>query len=99
MLMKLKSIEPTPSPNSMKLNLDEALPSGVRKTYTPDQSSLAPVIIRKLLAIPGVKSLFHASDFIAVDRKPNADWQQILTAAREVFGSENASARRCSRRR
>ena len=31
--MKLVSIEPTPNPNSMKLNLDESLPKGVSRTY------------------------------------------------------------------
>ena len=36
MHMKLVSIEPTPNPNSMKLNLDESLPKGVSRTYTAE---------------------------------------------------------------
>ncbi len=31
--MKLISIEPTPSPNTMKLNVDEQLPAGKKYTY------------------------------------------------------------------
>ncbi|MFD2614289.1 conserved virulence factor C family protein [Paenibacillus gansuensis] len=90
--MKIVSIEPTPSPNTMKLNLDEALPQGARRTFTPDQASAAPELIRRLLAVDGVKSVFQAADFIAVDRRPNADWPAILAAAGEIFGGEGAAA-------
>jgi len=30
--MKIRSVEPTPSPNVMKLNVDETLPPGERRT-------------------------------------------------------------------
>jgi hypothetical protein len=70
----------------MKLNLDEALPAGARYTFTAAQASEAPEYARRLLAIPGVKSVFHTADFIALDRLPKGDWQAILHAAREVLG-------------
>src|SRR5712671_4309789 len=66
--MKLVSIEPTPNPNSMKLNLDESLPKGMSRTYTIEDSAERPDFIAKLLSVPGVKSLFHMADFIAVQR-------------------------------
>jgi hypothetical protein len=84
--MNIISIEPTPSPNSMKLNMSEALPAGVRKTYTQEQSADAPTYIQKLLAVQGVKSIYHAADFLALDRTPKGDWQFILAEARKVFG-------------
>lgn len=91
--MRLISIEPTPSPNSMKLNLDESLPAGARYTFTAEQAAQAPDYARKLLAIPGVKSLYHAADFIALDRTPKGDWQAILSAARDALGeAEGATA-------
>lgn len=92
--MKLLSIEPTPSPNTMKLNIDETLPQGVRRTYTADSGHIetAPQLIRTLLAIPGVRSVFCTANFISVDRKGNADWQAILAAAREAFGGDAADA-------
>lgn len=83
--MKLLSIEPTPSPNTMKLNVDEKLKPGERYTYT--DAAAAPGLIARLLAIPGVKSVFRTADFIAVDRRPNADWAAILNDVREVFGA------------
>src|SRR6185295_17200582 len=64
--MKLVSIEPTPNPNSMKLNLAESLPKGASRTYTTADQGDCPDYIARLLEVPGVKSLFHMADFIAV---------------------------------
>jgi hypothetical protein len=83
--MNIVSIEPTPSPNSMKINLDESLPDHVRMTYTTDQKEQAPELIRQLLDIAGVAEVFHTSDFLALERKPKGDWQSILADVREVF--------------
>ncbi|MGE7272919.1 virulence factor [Brevibacillus panacihumi] len=90
--MKLLSIEPTPSPNVMKLNVDERLPDGVQRVYTKEKAENVPDLMAKLLAIDGVVSLFHTADFLALERKSNADWQKILTQAREILhaGSEMA---------
>ncbi len=88
--MRILFIEPTPSPNSMKVNLDVRLPDGLRLTYTSDDiTEQTPDHIRRLLDIPGVASVFHAADFIAVDREPKADWQAILSAVRQVYGQDN----------
>lgn len=86
--MKLLSIEPTPSPNSMKLNVDEKLAPSIRRNYQAEQADQAPPLIARLLRIPGVKGVFHTADFLALDRKGNADWAVILQAVREVFGDE-----------
>lgn len=95
--MKLISIEPTPSPNSMKLNVDEPLPRGLRQTYTKKEASSAPEPLRSLLAIEGVRSIFRTADFIALDRVSNADWARILADARsllqgDIEGSDDAAA-------
>ncbi len=85
--MKIKLIEPTPSPNTMKLHLDETLESGIRKTYTLENERSAPPIVARLLHIEGVKSVFHTADFMAIDRKGGADWPAILSGVQEVFGT------------
>ncbi|OPA74148.1 virulence factor [Paenibacillus selenitireducens] len=90
--MKIISIEPTPSPNSMKLHLDESLAAGVRKTYTSENERSAPGFIQKMLAIPGVKSVFHTADFVAIDRHPRGDWAQILGEVRDLFGASEGDA-------
>lgn len=90
--MRIISIEPTPSPNTMKVNVSEQLPGGQRATYTAGNSSAAPDYIRRLLSIPGVKSVFRAADFIAVDRTPKGDWQAILAQVREALGDGETPA-------
>ena len=84
--MKLKAIEPTPSPNSMKLIIDQTLPDRETFHYKKDDAEKAPPLLKQLLLIEGVKSLYHVADFIALDRIPNLSWEQILPKVREVFG-------------
>lgn len=83
--MKLISIEPTPSPNSMKLNVDEMLPRGRRLTYKSSEASEAPELLQQLLGIKGVRSLFRTADFIALDRISGADWSAILAEAGQIL--------------
>ncbi|GGH39081.1 virulence factor [Paenibacillus segetis] len=90
--MKIVFIEPTPSPNSMKLHLDESLAPGIRKTYNQDNERSAPAWISRLLNIPGVKSVFHTADFVALDRKGNADWAAILSQVQEQFGQDTVES-------
>ncbi|MCZ8523244.1 MULTISPECIES: conserved virulence factor C family protein [Paenibacillus] len=86
--MPIVSIEPTPSPNTMKINMSESLPGGIRETYNREQAAEAPTPeLQRLLAIDGVKAFYRAADFIAVDRLPKGDWGQILAAVREVLGT------------
>ncbi|NBI29024.1 conserved virulence factor C family protein [Chengkuizengella marina] len=88
--MKIISIEPTPSPNSMKINIDESLPTGIRKTYTSENKENAPELMKQILDIEGVISIFHTVDFLAVDRVPNADWKKILEQVKDIFGEGQA---------
>jgi len=83
--VKLVSIETTPNPNSMKLNLDERLAKGVAITYTHENTGDCPGYIEKILAIPGVSSVFRVEDFMAIQRKPTAGWEDILSQARAVL--------------
>ena len=57
--MKLVYIEPTPNPNSMKINLDESLAAGIKYTFTQQDQRNYPAYAKKILAIPGVVSLPH----------------------------------------
>lgn len=84
--MKIKAIEPTPSPNTMKVVLTEALPDGARSNYKKGQEEGVPPVIRRILDIEGVKGVYHVADFLAVERHGKTDWQDILPKVREVFG-------------
>ncbi len=84
--MKIKSIEPTPSPNTMKVLLSEELPSGKSNNYKKETASEAPQIIRDILAIEGIKGVYHVADFLAVERNSKFDWKDLLTQVRKSFG-------------
>jgi len=86
--MKLLSIEPTPNPNSMKLLLDEALQKGTSITYQVESKAHYPEIVQRLLEIPGVKSLYRCLDFMSMQRLPSADWEALLTQARQILSAE-----------
>ncbi|WP_408006199.1 conserved virulence factor C family protein [Pseudalkalibacillus sp. A8] len=86
--MNLRGIEPTPSPNTMKLIVDKALPSGKNMNFKADQKEEAPEPLDQLLALEGVKGLYYVADFIALERNPKHDWKVILPKARQVFGEE-----------
>src|SRR2546427_10712677 len=83
--VKFLSIETKTNPNSMKLNLDERLAKGVAITYTHENRGDCPAYIEKILAIPGVSSVFRLADFMAIQRKPTAEWDDILSRARVVL--------------
>jgi hypothetical protein len=84
--MRILSIEPTPSPNTMKIILDETLPGGKSNNYTKTTMESAPENIKRLLEIEGVKGVYHVADFLALERNPKVDWKVILPQVRAVFG-------------
>lgn len=86
--MKIISIEPTPSPNVMKCNLDGSLPNGVRHQYTKTTKQYAPDYLQLVLDIEGVVGVFQVLDFLSIERHPKADWKQVLSKVRAVFGEQ-----------
>lgn len=86
--MKILSIEPTPSPNTMKINLDEELSMGKSNNYKKETSEGAPKVIQDILQIEGIKGVYHVADFLAVERNAKYDWKDLLPKVREAFGEE-----------
>lgn len=86
--MKIKAIEPTPSPNTMKVLLNEELPMGKRNNYKKDSSEGAPKVIQDILLIQGIKGVYHVADFLAVERNAKYDWKDILPQVRIAFGED-----------
>ncbi|MRH42100.1 virulence factor [Aquibacillus halophilus] len=86
--MKIVSIEPTPSPHSMKINLDITLADGKTLNYKLDDDlNDAPDYVRQLFSIDGVKGIYHVVDFIALERNPRHSWESILPQVREKLGT------------
>lgn len=86
--MQIVTIEPTPSPNSMKIVLNEELPSGVGHNYKREDADRAPYPISNLLTIKGVKGIYHVMNFMAIERIGNVQWEEILKEVQAVFNNE-----------
>lgn len=87
-ILKIKSIEPTPSPNTMKILLDQELKSNERNNYTEKNQEQAPELIQQILTIDGIKGVYHVADFLAIERNSKFDWKDLLSKVRGVFGEE-----------
>ncbi|WP_249871580.1 conserved virulence factor C family protein [Oceanobacillus saliphilus] len=87
--MKIVSIEPTPSPHSMKINVNEELPAGENYNFNEkDDLENAPEYVKQLFEIEGVKNIYRVVDFIALARNPKTPWEELLPKVREVLGAE-----------
>ncbi|QXE00853.1 conserved virulence factor C family protein [Terribacillus sp. DMT04] len=88
--MKIVTIEPTPSPYSMKIVIDEMLPMGKSMDYKHTAiTSDYPAYIKALFEIDGVTGIYRVADFLALERDPKTAWETILPSVREVFGETN----------
>lgn len=88
--MKIKTVEPTPSPNSMKIVLDTELPMGTTYNFKKADADAAPYPMSELLKINGVRGIYHVMDFMAVERAGNVPWEAILAEVQAVFNEEDS---------
>ncbi len=88
--MKILTIEPTPSPNSMKVVLDTELPKGTSHNYKKSDAETASYPASALLTINGVKGIYHVLNFMAVERIGNVAWESILADVQAVFNEEQS---------
>ncbi|MEG0450754.1 MAG: virulence factor, partial [Lysinibacillus sp.] len=89
--MKIITIEPTPSPNSMKIVVDTELPFGKSFNYTKETATDATGEVAAILAVEGVKGVYHVADFFAVERNAKYAWEGILSAIRVALGEESTA--------
>jgi hypothetical protein len=86
--LRILSIEPTPSPNTMKVLLDQEMKAGKSNNYKKDEAEGAPPVIKQILTIDGIKGVYHVADFLAVERNAKFDWQELLPQVRKAFGED-----------
>ena len=84
--MKLSSLETTPNPHCMKLNLDQAVAEKPMTFKSGESCEEAPSEIAQLIEIEGVKEAFISGDFVALIRQSQANWEPILSQAAKILG-------------
>lgn len=87
--MEIVRVEPTPSPNTMKIVLSEKREDNKSNTFTQIDEH-QPQFINDLLAIDDVKSIFYVMDFLAIDKQPKSDWEVVLPQITSTLNNESS---------
>ncbi|MCD8828214.1 NifU N-terminal domain-containing protein [Staphylococcus gallinarum] len=82
--MDIKGIEQTPSPNTIKVVLNEAREGNQSNTYNAVKDD-QPAFINALLAIEEVTSIFYVMDFLAINKSDESDWDTIIPKITETL--------------
>lgn len=72
----------------MKIVLDTELPQGTSHNYKKEDAETAPHPLSALLAINGIKGIYHVLNFMAVERIGKVSWESILADVQAVFNEE-----------
>ena len=86
-------IEVTPNPNSLKF-----IPGKIVSKSGPieitDKSEVNNELIRNILSINAIKSVFLGKDFLSVNKAPDIDWEEvkhIIISLIEEFYAKNSN--------
>ena len=66
----------TPNPNSLKF-LPGKNVSNIESVEFTNQNDTDNILIRNILSVDGVESVFIGSDFVSVNKNLNSDWEDI----------------------
>ena len=82
----------TPNPNSLKF-LPGIKISNIDSAEFKNKDETNNILIRNILSITGVESIFLGRDFLSVNKSENTDWEDIkhivLSLMNEFFGHGN----------
>eukprot|EP00903_Cladosiphon_okamuranus_P014534 g13481.t1 len=86
--MKVTGIESTPNPGSFKFTLDQCLGNPAGSTWSTGSGTTegAPELLRPVLELTDVESVYSLSDWLCINKKPSAKWDAIVPAAVEALG-------------
>lgn len=83
--MKIIAVEPTPSADVMKVIIDGYWLSREKRQYTKKERKNVPPVLKALLEIPSVQSIYCAENFLSIERVKNTSWESILPAIDAVL--------------
>ncbi|WP_436853872.1 NifU N-terminal domain-containing protein [Staphylococcus caeli] len=75
--MEIREVTQTPNPNTMKIVLQLSGEDFKPNTYSKVKDD-QPEFINEILKIEGIASIFQAMNFISVDKKADAEWDDLL---------------------
>ncbi|MEX2104469.1 MAG: NifU N-terminal domain-containing protein [Bacilli bacterium] len=79
------NVQETPNPNSVKINTSERIFEGPRSTSLKSGADTDHPLAHALLSIEGIDNIFGINDFVTITKKPDAEWDKILSKVEEAF--------------
>ncbi|HZB45574.1 MAG TPA: NifU N-terminal domain-containing protein, partial [Pyrinomonadaceae bacterium] len=75
---KIDNIEETPNPNAVKFILKEAVTNGTTRSFHSAEEAGGDALGRALFEVGDVASVFYMDKMITVEKKDEADWDELL---------------------
>ena len=76
----------TPNPDAGKFTVGRTLVEGRRgRTVDSPAAAAGDPLAERLLAEPGVRSLFIVADFVTVTKEPDAAWSELAPRVRAAL--------------
>lgn len=86
--MKVLSVQPTPNPNSMRVELDFELPMSESYNYKKSDADNAVHPAKAVLEVEGVAGVYHVMNFMAVERDPSVEWDMIIPQIEQAINNQ-----------
>jgi hypothetical protein len=77
--------EPTPNPNAVRFAFSASVLGDRPRSFASPAAATGVRWAERLLAIPGVVSLFGLRDFLTITKSPSVEWGAIVPRAVEVL--------------
>jgi hypothetical protein len=84
--------EATPSPNARKFVCSVTVLERGSLSVTRAEDAARHPVAQALFAVPGVRTVFLAADFVTVTRDPSVAWEPLEPRLREVIAEALATA-------
>lgn len=78
------SFQSTPNPNALKCLLDRKTGDRLRSYFNAGQAAADP-LARALFAIDGVTNVLISTDWVTINKRPEAAWKPIKAAVERVL--------------
>lgn len=77
--------QPTPNPNSLKFIVNQTVVESGSESYMDAESAKSSPLASALFTLEGVAGVFMLGNFITVNKKPEAAWEDLAPAISEII--------------
>jgi hypothetical protein len=82
-------VQNTPNPNAIKITLDRKLTEGTSRTYSGPAAAADDPLAGRLLAIPGITTVFMLNDFITLTKSADANWNALMGSIEAALAEQS----------